>query len=184
VQGDRFNISLNAAGKVDWSRMRDATRAQLREAVDDPVVRAALWGDASTPSASGSSDTAATAALVDVLYTLIGSAAVVFARTKGFTEAQAEMLRYTEDEKAKFLGPTMKVLSKYDLLGGRYMDEITLAVMVGSVTAAHLMAMQANAAAMRPLSPTLAPPSQGTVAPLEWPDATRHGGSNPMPSQL
>lgn len=120
-------------GKIIESAMRDTTRTRLASA---------LAGSDLSSAPSKTADAAASSAVVvNMLYDLMGSAAVVLARSRGYHASAAEILRYTDEEKAMFSEPTIKVLNKYDLLGGKYADEIGLALVVGGVLASRIMAM-------------------------------------------
>jgi hypothetical protein len=133
---ERISIPIDrTTGKIAENAMRDGTKSRLRDA---------LHGSSLLNGAAPTADTDPSAAMiVNVLYDLLGSAAVIFARSRlGASAAAAEAMRYTDQEKALFAAPTMKVLAKYDLMGGKYADEIALLVAVGGVTAAHYMTVQ------------------------------------------
>lgn len=149
----RLSVPINPkTGKLDFDSMRASTREKLKAALADPAARAAL-GDAGGGVALSADDAALNGVLVNMLYDVIGSIGVVVAQTRGFQAAHAEVLRYTEQEKAILAPTTLKVLNKYNLLGGKYADEIALVAAVGSVTAGHIMALRQLAAA----SPTIVP---------------------------
>lgn len=150
---ERFAIPLDPkTGQIVLENMRDASREKLTKAI------------ASTPglasqSGTGSDVSEFNTVIATVLYDAISSIAMVTARSRGFSASSAELLRYTEQEKAQFVGPTVAVLDKYDLLKSKYKEEIALLAIVGTVTGSKIMAMQrAEAAIVRAATPAPAPP--------------------------
>jgi hypothetical protein len=133
-------------GKIVFDGMRPSTREKLKTLIDDDRLPKEL-GIGSSAVSSADND-ALSAIVVNVLYDAIGSIAVILAKNRGFGD-HAEILRYTAAEKEQFSAPTLKVLNKYDLLGGKYADELLLIAAVGTVTTGHVMAMTRAAAAMR-----------------------------------
>lgn len=132
---ERLSVPIDTkTGKIAENAMRDSTKSKLIAALDGSTLTARV--------SSNAPDDGSAAAIVGVLYDVIGSAAVLMAKSRGYSDRAAELLRYTEQEKALLMPPTLKVLAKYDLFGGKWADEIALAVTVGSITAAHVMAMQ------------------------------------------
>lgn len=134
-------------GKIVFEGMRPSTKDKIRVLLDDPRIAKELGVSANVSSASSAENDALAGVVVNVLYDAIGSLAVILAKSRGFG-SHAELLRYTEQEKEQLAAPTLKVLSKYDLLGGKYADELLLVAAVGSITAGHIMAMTQAAAAM------------------------------------
>lgn len=134
-------------GKIVFEGMRPSTKDKIRVLLDDPRIAKELGVSANVSSASSAENDALAGIVVNVLYDAIGSLAVILAKSRGFG-SHAELLRYTEQEKEQLSAPTLKVLSKYDLLGGKYADELLLVAAVGSITAGHIMAMTHAAAAM------------------------------------
>lgn len=128
-------------GKLAFDSMRASTKAKLVAALRDPAAREALGQDVTNTATAPAEDAALNAMVVNMLYDVIGSVAVVLAKSRGFQASHAEVLRYTAEEKQAFAGPTLAVLNKYDLLGGKYADELLLLAAVGSVTASHVMAL-------------------------------------------
>jgi len=136
----RLSLPYDATrGVIDFASMRPVTRDRLRRALADPSARVVLTDTTTVPT--GESDKAVAVMMVDLLYDAIGTIAVVVARTRGVSATRAEVLRYTAEEKKLFMEPTLKVFAKHQLLSGKYADEIALVLAVGSVTAAHVVAM-------------------------------------------
>jgi len=136
--------------KILYERMRPGTRDELRRSL-------ALSGDLAPGAASVTpNDVTVTdemsAVLVNVVYDAISSIAIMVARAKGFDRSDAELLRYTAEEKQAFIAPTMRVLAKYDLTSGKYADEIMLTVIVGMTTANKIQALSQAAAQREPIA--------------------------------
>lgn len=139
----RLTLPLDPAGKLRLDRMRPSTVDALRKMLDEPTLRA-VRGEAG--ASTDAADPAVNAVIVNVIYDAIGSLAVLLARSKGYTEEHANLLRYTAEEKSA-MGPlTVKVLEKHNLLGGKYADEIALVTTIGAITVGHVMALQQAAA--------------------------------------
>jgi len=139
----RFSVPFDeATGTIDFASMRPGSIDKLRRALTDPKASIALGKVESVENAKNDGSDVS-ALVVNLLYDAIGSIAVIGAKTRGYSEARAEMLRYTEQEKQTLYAPTLKVLNKYDVLGGKYVDEFTLLIAVGSITAAHVVALNA-----------------------------------------
>jgi len=134
-------------GKIVFEGMRPSTKDKIRTLLDDDRLSKELGVTSNVSSASSAENDALAGIVVNVLYDTVGSLAVILAKSRGFG-SHAELLRYTEQEKAQLAAPTLKVLSKYDLLGGKYADELLLLAAVGSITAGHIMAMTHAAAAL------------------------------------
>ncbi len=144
----RLTIPIDpTSGRVKWDRLRspDKTKEAIGKLLTDPRLQVSTDAE----------NRALNALVINVLYDAVSAVAIIVARSRGFSGSEAELLRYTEQEKAAFSAPTLKVLEKYNLLGGKYADEIMLLAAVGSVTGAHVMAMQqAHAkAAVVPMHP-------------------------------
>lgn len=130
-------------GKIVFDGMRPSTKEKIRVLLDDARIAKEL-GIGSNAVASAENDAFA-ALVVNVLYDAIGSLAVIMAKSRGYGE-HAEILRYTEQEKASFAAPTIAVLNEFDLLGGKHANKLLLLAAVGTVTAGHIAAMQQAAA--------------------------------------
>jgi hypothetical protein len=139
-------------GKIVFEGMRPSTKEKIRTLLDDDRISKELGVSPNVSSASSPENDALAGVVVNVLYDAIGSLAVILAKSRGFG-THAELLRYTEQEKAQLAAPTLKVLGKYDLLGGKYADELLLVAAVGSITAGHIMAMTHAAATFAPTAP-------------------------------
>lgn len=137
-QVSRLSVPFDAdKGEIDFSSMRPSTVEKLKKAVAAPNARAALGLDGSG-SAAPAADGALNALVVNVVYDALGSAAVIFAKTRGFQATHAEVLRYTAEEKAMFAPITIEVLEEYDLIKGKHAKLITLLAAVGAVTSKHI----------------------------------------------
>lgn len=141
---DRLAVTLDAQGAIVFDGMRPTTKTRLRTALADPRVAREL--NLSAPAVGvatlSADDAALTMLVINALYDAVSGLGVAVARARGFHETSANLLRFTTDEKDKLAGPTMSVLNKYDLLGGKYKEEILLLVAIGSMTAGHVTAMQ------------------------------------------
>jgi hypothetical protein len=139
-------------GKIVFEGMRPSTKEKIRTLLDDDRISKELGVSANVSGVSSAENDALAGVVVNVLYDAIGSLAVILAKSRGFG-SHAELLRYTEQEKQTLSAPTLKVLGKYDLLGGKYADELLLLAAVGSITAGHVMAMTHAASAFVPTAP-------------------------------
>lgn len=124
-------------GFIAWDRVRspEKTENTLRRVFADSKL-------SPRPIATPEDSAALNAVVVNVLYDAVGLLAVVVARSRGFAEDTARLLRFTADEKAALAPQTVKVLDKYNLLGGKYADEITLLIAVGGIVGGHVLLMQ------------------------------------------
>jgi hypothetical protein len=139
---ERFAVPLDPkTGEFVWDSMRGSTKEKLTKAIKASGVGADAKGDAAA-------DAAINMLLANVLYDAIGAMSMAIAVRRGFTKSSAELLRYTPEEKAQLIGPTVAVLDKYDFLKSKYKEEILLLIAVGGVTGQHVMAMQRAEAAI------------------------------------
>lgn len=154
-ENPRLSLPYNPeTGKIDFSSMRASTREKLKRALADPSATEALGTSAATIEGAPDQSAALNTMIVNTLYDAISSLAVVLAKSRGFQATHAEMLRYTQQEKEMFAPLTINVLNKYDLLGGKYAEEMMLLAAIGAATATHVQAMTA-AAASAPVVPPL-----------------------------
>lgn len=125
----------------EWlaDRARADTIAGLRKAFDSDAARAALG--AASPDATAT-NAALMAAMVGGAFTAIGKVAAGMAMSRGVSEAAALHL-LVDAEDMKLLAPaTLAVLAKYNLLGGKYAEELALLGAVVTVGASKYDAMQ------------------------------------------
>lgn len=144
---ERLSLPVDASGALDWETLRASTREKLKTAFADTarVQRELGIGGAVNVTAPPSAEIVKlNAMLVQSLYKAVGGLLVLSARSRGVPDDAAELLRFHEDECAMLVDPTLAVLNKYELLGGKYAEEITLIACVGSMLGGHVMAMNAR----------------------------------------
>lgn len=134
---ERFAIPLDpATGRIVLENMRDASRDKLLKAIrSTPQIDPA-------PPLSPQDAQAMNSIIANVLYDAISTGAIMAARSRGVSASSAVLLRYSAEEKASFVGPTIAVLEKYDLFKSQYREEFLLLALVGTVTASKVAAMQ------------------------------------------
>lgn len=133
-----FAFYTNAKGDVQWDKMREKTKAELREFLKRPDIGKALGVE--TPPEI------ATVEIMSVewcgnLYDVIGRIESALAiKWKGIPKEIAEQVfSYGPQEKALLGPPTARVINKYatDWMA-RYKDEIALGLLLVSVTLAKV----------------------------------------------
>lgn len=130
-----------ATGKAMLETMRPATIAELKTALDSDSARAVLGNAAAV--ATSTHDPALNAALVGVLFDSLGAIGVALASRKGYSDPAAAKLAFNDRDKAILTPPTVRVLEKYNVLGGKYADEIALAAALLAVIAGKAQEMNA-----------------------------------------
>jgi hypothetical protein len=158
--GKRLGIQLGPDGRIEWDRLRDRTREELRIMLSDPRIAAELGATGVSSAAPEMID----GATVGMLYGALGALMVGAAKAAGYPDDQALTLNFTAAEKAELLAPTAKVLSKYTGALGRWEDEIMLSFALGSVVFSKVSALKKPAqvikmAERRPASDPVPDPS-------------------------
>jgi hypothetical protein len=140
-KGSRLTIQLDESGGIAWDRMRPSTKEQLiGKLKDDPRFKST----GTAPGAAASSGDIFSDPHAAMLFDLVGRLEVTLAmRAYRCTQEQANILLYTDQEKAILTGPLVKVLNKYGASWmTKYGDEITLAGLLVAVHAPKLIALQ------------------------------------------
>jgi|SRR5882672_2271651 len=136
-KGSRFTIQLDENGNIAWDRMRPSTRDQLRAKLGESSKSAPPPGPSATSEIFSDPHAA-------MLFDLLGRLEVTMAmRAYHCSQEQANILLYTDQEKAILTGPLVKVLNKYGASWfTKYGDEIALAGLLVSVHAPKLLTLQ------------------------------------------
>jgi hypothetical protein len=141
-KGARLTVQLDDQGRIAWDRMRPSTRESLIDKLkDDPKFK-------HTAPASGGSSASSSDIFSDphaaMVFDMLGRLEVTIAmRTYRCTQEQANILLYTDQEKALLTGPLVKVLNKYGASWfTKYGDEITLAGLFVAVHAPKILSLQ------------------------------------------
>lgn len=130
----------SVTGALQVDRMRPDTIAAVRKALDTDAARAAVFGTATATTAPAENDPTTLFAL-SMLLDSFGNIAANLAVRKGYSAPAAECLKFSEHEKAQLSPLAVKVLAKYDLLGGKYADEIALAIALTGLATQKIQAM-------------------------------------------
>ncbi len=152
---ERLSVPLTKDGKrINWDRMRPATKEQFRSL---------LAGDPDAAPLGAPAVEAIDPAVVGMIYGSIGMLMVSAARARGFTAEQASVLIFTDDEKKALVEPTAKVLAKYTGSLGKWQDEIMLVVTLGTVLTGKVSQLRkpATVIALVPDAPDTAPETEG-----------------------
>jgi hypothetical protein len=177
-QGERVVIAYfqDDAGKPDISRMRPIIRERLKALVTDSSVIKQLGiekRDAAAPEIQVFDPT-----WCGTLYDAVGSIEALFAQKmyELSPETAKQIFTYSAAEKEKLAGPTTKVMNKYAAQWMiQFKDEIALAMLLFSLTAAKVMAAKMMAQAQHvPNNPQNArrePTRVVTSAPASAPQA-------------
>lgn len=135
---ERFAVPLDpATGAFQFENMRPATKKKLLDAIGKIPQ-----DEKNAGAATSAEEQALNALLVNVLFDLVGFGAMIVARQQGYSVAAAQKLAYTEQEKSTFMAPTIAVLNKYNLLGGKWREELALLAIVSITTFGHVQAMK------------------------------------------
>lgn len=139
----RLSVQLDDKGSIAWDRMRPATRDQLKKALSDPSVAQQL-GMASSDSITGTVE-GFDPSICGVLYDSLSTLMIGLARARGYTEQQANVLRFDTTEKQALIEPTARVMNKYAGSLGKYQDEIMLGVVLSTVISGKLAQLRKSA---------------------------------------
>lgn len=135
-KAERLSFPLDKDGAIAVEQLRPATRDKLRAALASPSVRSAIFGGPVGPSPED-------AAICGALYDTVSSVLVSIYRASGYTLEQAELARYSDDQKKALVPLTAKVFAKW--VGDfAYMDELMLCVMLATITSQNVQAVQAT----------------------------------------
>jgi hypothetical protein len=161
----RLNVQLTPDGRVAWDRIRPSTKAQLATAFSDPAAPEQL-GIAATATGAAQVD-AFDAGMTGLVYDTLSNFMIGLARRSGYTDDQAGVLRFTDDEKTQLGPPTAAVLNKYAGALGKYQEELTLAVAVTLVISGKVSLLRKAASVTRlvPRDTAIAPGEPGERPP-------------------
>lgn len=138
-------LSLQLTGdeaKIDLARMQPGNRAKLAALLRDPDTRAQLGlVEERAVTVDAQLDRAVAAQAVG----LLGMLAVMGAKRAGYRDEHAALMAFGQREIDMLAPATMAVLAKYNLLGGKYAEELALAAGVGAVVADKWTTMRAVA---------------------------------------
>jgi hypothetical protein len=143
---DSLAWNVTSEGKIDFSSMREKTKAKLRDIISDPEVARAVGANAANAGLTDS-------AHVDVfdpqwcgsIYDMISrlESWIVSSKFKLPYNLVSEALTYTPEEKALLVPPTAKVINKY---AARWMvqfkDEIALIGLFSMITIGKIKALK------------------------------------------
>jgi len=147
-------LPVTADGRIDGDRLREKTRAALRRALSDPGLSVALGVPAVAigPAGSSSPDDAALSMIAGAVYDGASALLVFLAARSGMPVDHARVLAFTPDEKRTLEAPTARVIQKYlPDLGGKYQDELVLALALTNVIAGKVVLMRSQPAQAAPI---------------------------------
>lgn len=136
----RLTVQLTKDGRaIDWERLRDSRRDDLRAILANSGIKPAA-------TAAARSEPLLNAAVCSTLFDLLAQVeSIVAARAFGCTMAQAfEVLQFSDPEKAMLADPTARVLEKYlpASMLDKYADEILLCMLLGTTTRTKVAKLQ------------------------------------------
>lgn len=138
-KAERLSFPLTAEGAIAVEQLRPATRDKLRAALAPASVRSAIFGGPVVPAGPSPED----AAICGALYDTVSSILVSIYRASGYSLEQAELARYSDEQKKALVPLTAKVFAKW--VGDfAYMDELMLCVMLATITSQNVQAVQAT----------------------------------------
>lgn len=143
---ERLSLPIDADGRIDWESMRPSTRDKLKAALSD-VERVGRELGTPPPSVGAGGATAAENAelnsmIAAMIYDGISNVLVLSAKAAEIPDEYAELMRYTEKQKADWLKPTQDVLARYSLLNSPHAPLIALLSSVSMTTLGMWMQMQ------------------------------------------
>jgi|SRR5882672_1002261 len=159
----RLSVQLDAQGAIDFERMRPDTREKLRAALERSGPGA--FGLRATASAvSGPVVESFPPEMAEVIYDSLSSLLVGLARRGGHSAESAGVLAFTPQEKQALVPPTVAVLNKYNASLGKYQEEITLGILLVTITSGKLALLRKSAQVIN-LTPrsTSEPASQAEI---------------------
>lgn len=139
---NRLAITLDAKGRVQWDRMRESTKAQVRAILTDAETAMALGVSAPIPTVAAPIELAlaATGAINQIL-------TLAVARMTGAPRSILESaMPFTAQESQSIAEPLARVMGKYmGTVLTKWADEAALALAVLAVAQAKIMLVQAMA---------------------------------------
>lgn len=146
----RFSVTITPEGRVAWDRTRANTREQLKLIVNDPALASELGVVPVGVAATSSGSESFPPEMCGVLYDALSMVLVAVAQRSGYPGDRANALKFTDGEKAMLAGPTADVLKKYNVSMGKYQEELTLALTMGTIITGKLALLRAQPMAVRP----------------------------------
>jgi hypothetical protein len=136
----RLLLALDDSGNIAWDRMQDKTRAAARRAIqNDPTLQ--VSAGSSAPPVTDMLPPAAMGALVDAWAQITILVAMRWADCS--RRDAALMMTYSASEKAQVADPLARVVNKYaPAVLSKYADEITLALILTTITQNKLLALR------------------------------------------
>ena len=169
----RLNFALTHDGqKIAVDALQPKVREKLVQVLSDPELPGKLGlarppVDPGAATATPGADTFGPE-LVGALYDALGPLCVAIAqRAGGYTEAQARLFLFNQDEKKALVPITDRLLDKYFPGGfGKYQDEIMLCVTLGTIVTKKMAAANALPGTSAKIQdfPRAAPPMQESQA--------------------
>ena len=137
----RITMPVGSDGRIDAARLREKTRAALRHALSDPALPAALG--MSEPATANATDPLINT-IAGAVYDGASALLIWLAHTRFKISAQhAVLLGFTPEDKTLLQAPTAAVIAKYlPDLGGKYQEELILALALTNVIAGKVVAMR------------------------------------------
>lgn len=162
TEGSRVSFAIDASGKpVNPDRLRQPTKDALRVAFSDDEFLRSIG----IRSEDDAEEDALLSVISDGAYDALSVLMLLGARRAGYSIEHARVLAFTPNEKAQLNAPTAKVIKKYlPSIGGKYRDEIMLAISLTNVIAAKIMLLRELAKAGSTVAPTT---SEAPQAPQE-----------------
>jgi len=155
------SFAVDASGKpVNPDRLRTPTKDALRIALQDEDFLKAIG----VKSPDDAEEEFLLSVISDGAYDVVSVLLMLGARRAGYAPEHARVLAFTPDEKAKLNAPTGKVIKKYlPSIGGKYRDEIMLAIALTNVIGAKIMLLRETAKAGSTVAPTPEAPIEREV---------------------
>jgi hypothetical protein len=137
--------SLTPEGRIDFDRMREKTKQELRDLIDDPEVRKAVGAK----NSEGNQQTAQPVEFFDPAWCkpLFDTFAqvetmVIAPRLKLPADIVFKQLRFNKEELDALTPVTCRVINKYAMEWMiRFKDEIGLAMLLTTISIAHIRAL-------------------------------------------
>lgn len=156
-----MSFAVDASGKpTNPDRLRQPTKDALRIALQDEEFLRAIG----IRSDDDAEEDALLSVISDGAYDMLSVLLLLGARRAGYSIEHARVLAFTPNEKATLNGPTTKVIKKHlPSIGGKYREEIMLAISLTNVIAAKVMLLRE----MSKAGSTVAPTPTSEAAPQE-----------------
>jgi len=146
-EGSRVSFAVGPDGKpINPDRLRSNTRDALRVAYADEAFLKAIGVKSDDDAESDALMSIVSAAALDITSVLM----LLGARRAGYSVEHAKILAFTPQEKAQLNAPVARVVRKYlPDIGGKYRDEIMLAIALTNVIGQKIILLRETVAAER-----------------------------------